>query len=597
MKFRNVIALRTPGGDVARIRYMYDTLWEKAQILARYVSLGDSIAAGHAIDTDWEKNYGYDSQYGANGNTSTVIVPGCYTDLIRKELEDTYGSDRVLTVSFARSGDTVADLMGKLDHETVRSAIRGASLVTICIGANDVLQPALHNLDEYINSGDLSGITAIVQANLVKLADDSNSNSYKALLDKLTGINPKATYVFTSVYNPYKYLWLEESTRENDFKDGFLGPLMWAIPDVVGDSVANSIRNAFVNTDVVEMLFDRVNGINTWSETQVTALNEVLKSKVAACGNSNILVADTKAVYDYVPDRPVFAPKHYNDLVSVEPTRGYVVEDLDWGQFWANVDWISALSNIENIASEVINNVLNYVILPDVDPHPEEYGHYALKRSFEDALGWAALARHTVTFHANGGTGTMAAQVVTALDGMAAYVTLGDSGFGVPGSGYRFAGWNTAANGSGTAYAVGQVAAITGDTTLYAQWSSSCTLRVNNSMGDVLPLYGNGDTGPMDYYAYAINGAMQDKLGAFSNPARVHTLPVGTEIMVAVNEESGSDRAYITLNGSRVPTVSGYDFPVYAFTLTGDAEINFEWNCWYEGLSYQSYWNCYITTH
>ena len=33
-----------------------------------YVSLGDSIAAGHSINSKWESDYGTGSQFGENGN-------------------------------------------------------------------------------------------------------------------------------------------------------------------------------------------------------------------------------------------------------------------------------------------------------------------------------------------------------------------------------------------------------------------------------------------------------------------------------------------------------------------------------------------------
>jgi hypothetical protein len=56
---------------------------------------------------------------------------------------------------------------------------------------------------------------------------------------------------------------------------------------------------------------------------------------------------------------------------------------LDWGQFWAGVDWWNAASNVDKIAETVVNAVIDEVILPDVDPHPEEYGHEVLKNSFE----------------------------------------------------------------------------------------------------------------------------------------------------------------------------------------------------------------------
>ena len=168
MKFSEVEAVRIPKGSVSKIRNSGDVLWNLQ--CARYVSLGDSIAAGHTINAEWATNYGEGSQYGVNGNTTTAIVPGCYTDLIRKSLEETHSEKRAVAVSFARSGDTVADLMDKLSHEKVRSAIKDANLVTICIGANDVLQPAMMHLDEYINTGDLSTIAAIVESNLTILS-------------------------------------------------------------------------------------------------------------------------------------------------------------------------------------------------------------------------------------------------------------------------------------------------------------------------------------------------------------------------------------------------------------------------------------------
>lgn len=39
-------------------------------------------------------------------------------------------------------------------------------------------------------------------------------------------------------------------------------------------------------------------------------------------------------------------------------------------------------------------------------------------------------------------------------------------------TGYKFSGWNTTADGSGTAYKDGSSAAPTADMTLYAQWTA-----------------------------------------------------------------------------------------------------------------------------
>ena len=72
---------------------------------------------------------------------------------------------------------------------------------------------------------------------------------------------------------------------------------------------------------------------------------------------------------------------------------------------------------------------------------------------------------YTIAFNANGGVGEMAAQtfeagVDTALNANA-----------FTREGYKFIGWNTAADGSGATYAdEGAILELTGDMTLYAQW-------------------------------------------------------------------------------------------------------------------------------
>ena len=72
---------------------------------------------------------------------------------------------------------------------------------------------------------------------------------------------------------------------------------------------------------------------------------------------------------------------------------------------------------------------------------------------------------YAITFNSNGGTGTITNLSVTA--GTAKAITSNSFAF----TGYGFAGWNTAANGSGTAYANTANITVYGNTTLYAQWS------------------------------------------------------------------------------------------------------------------------------
>ena len=77
---------------------------------------------------------------------------------------------------------------------------------------------------------------------------------------------------------------------------------------------------------------------------------------------------------------------------------------------------------------------------------------------------WTANT-YTVSFDANTGTGTMAAQTKT----HGVNLTLSPNTFTKTGN--SFAGWNTAANGSGTAYANGAIYTANASVTLYAQWT------------------------------------------------------------------------------------------------------------------------------
>lgn len=619
MKFSKVNAVRIPKGSAHRIRYKNEVLWTPP--VARYVSFGDSIAAGHAINSDWETDYGWDAQYGVNGRTETVLVPGCYTDLIRQELEE-QKDGRVITTSFARSGDKVSDLIEKLTHTTVINALSRANLVTICIGANDVLHPALTSLESYLQNGNptLADIGQQVEANLKILNDDTNANSYKALLDRLYEINPQATYLFTNVYNPYKYLWIDESSEKYDYKDGFLGPLMWAIPETIG-GLSNTIRGNLYNAEVVQSLLDRINGpsrngsdgISAFAERYVSKLNEVLTEKVTAFGRSNFKVVDTKLLAESFPDRPVTATKHYNDVVSVEFTRGFNTDDMDWGQFWKNVSFSDITNNPDGIMAAIVPVVIDRVILPDTDPHPEEYGHYVLKRSFSDALGWESLARYTLAYNANGGTGSMASRTVLGIGELPAYTTIDPNTFTSPNTGQYFGKWNTSANGDGTSYTDKQTIVLTSSLTLYAQWAGAFTLSYykiyNCDWPDTYPPASN--SGPVSkngseyYLRVTVNGNVlpglndyfteEGEFGLKKSPDRSIVVSAGSELYIQLINKGEYDRGAVYINDQKVAGNSEYCY--YTMQVTQDMTLTFTWETENTVLyEPQSYWICRIYT-
>ena len=79
---------------------------------------------------------------------------------------------------------------------------------------------------------------------------------------------------------------------------------------------------------------------------------------------------------------------------------------------------------------------------------------------------WTATATFTANFVSNGGFGS-----ISSISNPAGSTVLLPSGSAMSYVGYAFAGWNTAANGSGTSYAAGSSVVLNANETFYAQWT------------------------------------------------------------------------------------------------------------------------------
>ena len=91
-----------------------------------------------------------------------------------------------------------------------------------------------------------------------------------------------------------------------------------------------------------------------------------------------------------------------------------------------------------------------------------------------------------LTYDANGGEGT----IDSATGAAGESVTVAENGF--TRNNYTFTGWNTQADGSGTAYSAGDSFTLTEDTVLYAQWSKNAPAQVKVSYN------ANGGAGTME---------------------------------------------------------------------------------------------------
>lgn len=425
--FSRITGIQTSRGLVTRIEIDGKVAWNG--LACRYVSLGDSIAAGQRIRE--EENLidpkCYSWQFGTEGVASTAIIEQTYTDRIRDDAVSKYTANRVKATSFARSGDTVAALMNKLSQTSVINEIKRANVVTICIGANDILGCVTdQRIYDYAMTGDLTVMENEIKTNLDRL---ENNNVYTNLFETLQNINPNAKYVFTTVYNPYKYLHLDEG------QNGFFKELLGLIPNFSIDIVevlglgwtglslvwnpVSDLKNGLLSTDIFQYLFARINQLSAWVEERINRLNSILRTQLTNYKSShpNFYLAETKTEFERYPDR-TGTPLNgltYDDLVNVEFTRGYTLPQANWGTLWGNNSvesyWRNLVINhttftnalwstnvfdyvsfdMQGFANDLMNQILLKVIIPDIDPHPEEGGHKVLHDSFISALGDAYL--------------------------------------------------------------------------------------------------------------------------------------------------------------------------------------------------------------
>lgn len=110
------------------------------------------------------------------------------------------------------------------------------------------------------------------------------------------------------------------------------------------------------------------------------------------------------------------------------------------------------------------------------------YNETASSNQFSTLLYYQTVTCHTVTYNANGGTGSLPAasgsKYVAGTNVTLATNAGGDAG-SLESDGYVFIGWNTAANGSGTHYDAGATLTGIGDNVLlYAHWVALTTPTV-----------------------------------------------------------------------------------------------------------------------
>ena len=128
---------------------------------------------------------------------------------------------------------------------------------------------------------------------------------------------------------------------------------------------------------------------------------------------NNVVANFAKYITDiasgYQMGEPVSYQSDSQDLTEL--LDWYNTAQMDWDALWrgSNAEtfwfdlyakhtyWINAFPStnptdyvdfhLEEFATDLAQQVIEKVIVPNVDPHPEEYGHVVMKRAFTDVLG------------------------------------------------------------------------------------------------------------------------------------------------------------------------------------------------------------------
>lgn len=400
---------------------------ERVSDVVNYVSLGDSIAAGCMLPSHTQSA---EAELVDDIYVPGIFVEGSYSNLLRSNLIIEYGDQNVNAVSFAKSGDRTENLLEKLDNDSVANAIRNADVVTICIGANDILGPALENLETFIY-GDMSleEMEQALDEGLTKFAGTNDEDgNFEKILNKLLSLNSEAKYIFTNVYNPFKYAAVPTSLES-------LAPYVGISVDNV-----NSIAEA---TEVY------VAGGENSSGSAVKGLNALLQEKILEFNNKTNMdyrLVDIKSEFDKYT---LQTETKYTELVNCILTK-YAQIVLDFG--------LDIYAQIQQYA----------------DPHPTLKGHSIINDKFMEGLANFP----SVNFdYCEGGVSGKKNKIIFVNKGE----TINEVNAPIR-HGYNFAGWYK--NVEYTQKWNFTTDSVSKNTTLYAKWEPQTYTITYKDMGN-----------------------------------------------------------------------------------------------------------------
>ncbi len=282
----------------------------------KILGLGDSISAGYAPqDTDLHEFY---QKY---INKEVKINEKCFTKLI----SNYYSANQFTSTatSYANSGDDTSDLVEKLNNKKnypdLLLDIKNADVITVSIGANNILKYVLTNLNGYLSGNiELVEIETMFQQGLEQFKD----NYTNTIIPILTRDDAKV-FVMT-VYDPYQFFDL------NDFK-------------------ANDFVKLYISS-----ITDRFNSLKDLAIEYIGKINSFIKSQIY----QNVFVVDVEAKFKSMT-KDEFNQNIFADSSQIEINSQEDLDNLAFNKYADIHPTIDGQEYIANLFIEKINQVLS----------------------------------------------------------------------------------------------------------------------------------------------------------------------------------------------------------------------------------------------
>lgn len=244
-----------------------------------------------------------------------------YPNIFAKPYVDTFNAKFYAN---GESGSTTADLLQYLQPYKNRTAsdinkFDDTDIVVLCIGANNVLIPAINNIGNYI-----SGNMTNTEFNALL---DEKVNQFKRDYPQILDTFKNKKVIVMTVYNPYKYTSLNDISID---------------PSLSSSETTIRYTLSSFNTKLQEML-------NTSMEHLQQINDEIRKS-----ANENITVVD---VWDLFSK---FSKTQYLQYINADISK----VTIDMSDIFPLLN-----GNISSILNKITNNC---------DPHPTKEGHMVI---------------------------------------------------------------------------------------------------------------------------------------------------------------------------------------------------------------------------